>query len=308
VATDTGVPTQAVWNIAWNYKGLDSAVRLLQRIGHPRASEFQTEARAYKDTFIKAYRERAATLPTWTDTAGRQRRVVPTGLLGPEMQSHPFFLDTGPMILVYAGLLDANDPLMKDSVAYYREGPDVKLYDPRGNMHQRAILTHEISTCEPCYSFNILCSWQAGDRERFLEGVYALLAGALSQQTFSGCEHRHGIWSLPAPGALMFYSMKLSVIDDVLRPDELHLLRLVPRAWITSDHLTRFENIATQFGPVDLKFKLSGDGKTLDVTFAGDWRHKPGRVVVHAPPVPGLNKIVVNGKEHSASGEIELPL
>ncbi len=106
----------------------------------------------------------------------------------------------------------------------------------------------------------------------------------------------------------MFYAMKLSVIDDELRDDELHLLRLVPKAWVTSDHLTRFENIATEFGPVDLKFKLSEDGKTLDVTFAGDWRHKPGRVVLHAPPMPGLSKIVVNGKEHPASDEIELSL
>ena len=200
VATDTGVATQAVWNIAWNYKGLDSAVRLLRRIGHPSADEFAAEAREYKEAFVKAYRERAATMPTWTSDAGVEHRVVPTGLFGPEMQSHPFFLDTGPMVLVYAGLLDADDPLMKDSLAYYREGPDTKLYDPRGNMHQRAILTHEISTCEPCYSFNILCSWQSGDRERFIEGIYGLLAGALSQQTFSGCEHRHGIWSLPAPG------------------------------------------------------------------------------------------------------------
>lgn len=106
----------------------------------------------------------------------------------------------------------------------------------------------------------------------------------------------------------MFYAMKLSVIDDALNPKELHLLRLVPKAWVTSNYLTRFENIATEFGPVDLKFKLSEDGKALDVTFAGDWRHKPTRVVLHAPPVPGLSKIVVNGEEHPASGEIELTL
>lgn len=308
VSTDTGVPTQAVWNIAWNYKGLDSAVRLLRRIGHPSADEYAAEAREYKEVFVKAFRERTSTMPTWVDGAGVERHVVPTGLSGQEILGHPFFLDAGPLVLVYAGLLDADDPLIKDSLAYYRDGPAVKLYDPRGNMHQRAILTHEISTCEPCYSFNILCSWQSGDRERFLEGVYGLLAGALSQQTFSGCEHRHGIWSLPAPGALMFYAMKLSVIDDELHGDELHLLRLVPMAWVTSDHLTRFENIATEFGPVDLKFKLSKDAKSLDVTIAGDWRDKPGRVVLHTPPVPGLSTIVVNGKEHPASGEIELSL
>ncbi|HEX6963671.1 MAG TPA: hypothetical protein VF175_17525, partial [Lacipirellula sp.] len=172
--------------------------------------------------------------------------------------------------------------------------------------HQRPILTHEISTCEPCYSFNILCSWHSGDRARFLEGVYALLGGGISQQTFSGCEHRHGIWSLPAPGALMFYAMKLSVIDDALNPDELHLLRLVPKAWVTSDHLTRFENIATEFGPVDLTFKLAEDGKTLDVNFSGDWRHKPQRIVLHTPEELGVSKVIVNGHEHPASDVIEL--
>lgn len=306
VATDTGVATQAVWNIAWNYKGLDSAVKLLKTIGHPAAEEFAVEAQEYKSAFVKAFRERAATMPTWISNAGTEHRVVPTGLFGPEMQSHPFFLDTGPLVLVYAGLLDADDPLIQDSLAYYREGPNTKLYDPRGNMHQRPILTQEISSCEPCYSFNILCSWQSGDRDHFIEGIYALLSGALSQQTFSGCEHRHGIWSLPAPGALMFYAMKLAVIDDQLRDDELHLLRLVPLAWITSDHLTRFEKIATPFGPVDLKFQLSADGKTLDVAFAGHWRHKPQRLVLHAPPVPGLEQITVNGQSHPAQGEIEL--
>jgi hypothetical protein len=306
VATDTGVPTQAVWNIAWNYKGLDSAARLLRRIGHPRADEFEQEAREYKAAFVNAYRNRAATMPTWKNDGGDERRIVPTGLAGPEMQSHPFFLDTGPPVLVYAGLLDGDDPLMQDSLAFYREGPNAKLYDPRGHMHQRPILTHEISTCEPCYSFNILCSWHSGDRARFLEGVYALLGGAVSQQTFSGCEHRHGIWSLPAPGALMFYAMKLSVIDDALNPDELHLLRLVPKAWVASEHLTRFENIATEFGPVDLTFQVADDGEALEVNFSGDWRHKPQRIVVHAPPELGVSKVVVNGNEHRAGDALEL--
>lgn len=300
VATDTGVPTQAVWNIAWNYKGLESAVKFLQSIGHPRADEFAAEAREYKEAFVKAYRERAATMPTWTTDAGVEHRVVPTGLFGPEMQSHPFFLDTGPMVLVYAGLLDANDPLMKDSLAYYREGPDTKLYDPRGDMHQRAILTHEISTCEPCYSFNIICSWQSGDRERFIEGIYALLSGALSQQTFSGCEHRHGIWSLPAPGALMFYAMKLAVIDDQLEPGQFHLLRLCPDAWFSEEQQTVFENIATESGPVTLKFKVADGGKVLDVEWKPRFRSQPQGVQLHVPEIEGLEAVVINGERHAA--------
>jgi hypothetical protein len=173
-------------------------------------------------------------------------------------------------------------------------------------MHQRPVLTHELSSCEPCYSFNILCSWQAGDRAHFLEGVYGLLAGGISQQTFSGCEHRHGIWSLPAPGALMFYCMKLAVIDDQLNHDELHLLRLVPLAWVKSDYQTRFENMPTEFGPVDLKFKLAPDGKRLLVDFAGRWRTKPSKIILHIPPVPGLTAAVVNGVEQPIDAQIAI--
>ncbi|AMV36100.1 hypothetical protein [Planctomyces sp. SH-PL62] len=305
VATDSEVVTQAVWNIAWNYKGLDTAVRLLRRLGRPEAEEYAREADEAKAAFLKAFREAAAKTPTWTDDAGATHPVVPSTVSGPDHRSHPFFLDAGPLVLVYAGLVDADDPLIQSALAFYREGPNVKLYDPRGNMHQRAVLTHEISSCEPCYSFNILCSWRSGDRARFLEGTYALLSGAISQQTFSGCEHRHGIFALPAPGALMFYAMRLSVVDDALEPEALHLLRLTPAAWIVPTHRTRFENMPTEYGPVDLTFGLTPDGKTLDVTFAPRWRRKPGKVVLHAPPVPGVERILVNGEPHPA-GDVEL--
>ena len=72
------------------------------------------------------------------------------------------------------------------------------------------------------------------------------------------------------------------------------------------DHLTRFENIATEYGPVDLTFKLSDDGETLEVTFDGDWRRKPQRIVLHTPAELGVSKVTVNGQDYSAEGEIEL--
>ena len=306
VATDTGVPAQAVWNVAWNYKGLETAVRFLKRINHPAADEYAREAEDAKAAFLKAFREAAAKSPTWTDAAGRKRVVVPSSVSGPDLRTHPFFLDTGPLVLTYAGLVEADDPLMQDALAFFREGPYVKLYDPRGDMHQRPVLTREISSCEPCYSFNILASWKSGDRARFLEGMYALLAGSLSQQTFSGCEHRHGIYGISAPGALMFHAMRLSVVDDALEPEAVHLLRLAPLAWASRERRTRFEKMPTEYGPVDLSFGLSPDGESLDVSFAPRWRRKPAKLVLHVPPVPGLKRVVVDGVEHPAAGPISL--
>lgn len=296
VATDANIPIQAVWNIAWNYKGLSSAVRLLRRVGHPQAALYDEERRAFKEVFVKAYREHARSMPRWTDASGASYPISPSTLSGPDHRSHPFFLDAGPLVLVYAGLLDAEDELIRGALAYYREGPNTRLYDPRGNMHQRAILTREISSCEPCYSFNILCAWQAGDRPRFLEGIYSLLTGSLSSQTFSGCEHRHGIYALMAPGALMVYAMRLAVVDDVLEEDRLHLLRLVPQAWLTFDRETRFQNLATEFGPVTLRFRLDRQARALDVHWQPAFRVRPRSVVLHVPPLETLKTVVLNGE------------
>jgi hypothetical protein len=131
------------------------------------------------------------------------------------------------------------------------------------------VLDHEISSCEPCYSWNIVNSWKTGDRAHFLEGMYALFTGAISNQTFVNCEHRHAMYGNCFVAPLMTWCVRQSVIDDQLAANELHLLRLVPLAWVTSREQTVFENMPTEYGPVDLKFRLSGDGKQLDVTFAG---------------------------------------
>jgi hypothetical protein len=210
------------------------------------------------------------------------------------------------MVLVWAGLLDANDPLMVASVKFFREGPDWKLRGPRFNAICRPVLEHEISTCEPCYSWNVVHSWQLGDREHFLTGMYSVFVGALSQQTYISCEHRTGmqgnLFALP----LAFWMARESVIDDDIKPGELHLLRLCPLAWVSSHEDSLFERMPTVFGPVSLRARLSDDGKTLRVTFHGDWRNQPGKVVLHIPPVPGLTTVQLNGKNHRANQEIVL--
>ncbi|HWQ92244.1 MAG TPA: hypothetical protein VN673_11275, partial [Clostridia bacterium] len=195
--------------------------------------------------------------------------------------------------------------IMRDTVAWFRHGPTVPHHRRDADFIQPAILDHEMSSYEPCYSWNIFHSWQLGDRQKFLEGMYSLFTAAYSRQTYSICEMRGGVaaavhW-LPS-----VYLARLSVIDDQIKEDELHLLRLAPLAWLRTDRPARFQKIPTCYGPVDLTFKLADGGKTLEVQFSGKLRHKPARVVLHSPPLPGLSKIRANGKTYSARKEIEL--
>jgi hypothetical protein len=311
VATDTNVPSQAVWNQAWNYKGLTTAVRLLERVGHPRAGEFASFAAGFRQTFGKAFRAEAARAAKWTDPDGRQHPLLPTNLI-PTPHAHifddAFLLDTGPLVLPWAGLFDASDPLMQSFGDYFRVGPPTKLWGPRSSPIARAILTREISSCEPCYSWNIVNSWQTGDRQRFLTGMYALFTGAISPQTFINGEHRNAMYGTVFVAPLMTWCLRQSVIDDQIAPGDLHLLRLVPLAWVSSEQETEFENMPTEYGPVDLTWRLSPDAKRLDIQFAPRWRQKPGRIVLHVPPVNGLSGITVNGQPLAAkSGSVELP-
>ena len=219
-------------------------------------------------------------MPEWTDDDGRTHRFVPTALPAGGDINHPFYLDAGPLFLVYSGLMTADDDLMRSALHYFRTGPNTHTYDLNGAWHQSVSLHRELSSCEPCYSWNVFHAWQSGDRPKFLEGMYSLLTGSLSRRTSIGCEHRGGVsgtlFSVPLPIELA----RLSVIDDQLEPDRLHLLRLVPLAWLRADRPTRFERIPTEFGPGDAALPTPGE------------REPPPGDVRTAIPAPAAERIV----------------
>lgn len=310
-ASDDESRMQVCWSDGWIYKGLATAVKFLKKTGHPRAAEFEAEARDYRETFIKAFRAKAATMPKWRDNQGKEHTLVPYSLGKENTWQYRWitYLDTGPMHLVFAGLMDADDPLMRDAVAWFREGPPTRLYRPYGPLNGHfPSLRHEMSSWEGCYSWNMFSNWRLGDRRRFLEGMYSQFAGIISQQTYTVCESRGGqhaniFW---APTVLF---ARLAVIDDQIADNELHLLRLVPLAWLRTDKEARFENMPTEFGPVTLRVKLGAGGEELQVSFNARFRQKPAKVILHVPPVEGLKRIVVNGKRAAwdqKAGSIDL--
>ncbi len=307
VATDQFVPTQAVWNIGWHYLGLALTVRLLERLDHPRAAEFAREADDYREVFVRALREAAEKTPIWRDSRGREQHMVPTSLSAGGDLFHGFYLDTGPLFLVYAGLLPADDPLMKSALAFFREGPNHLVFDPHGHFEQPPVLIHELSSCEPPASFNIFHSHQLGDRQRFFEGMYSMLTGAHSQQTYIASETRGGVAGIA--GHIGIYAVRLCVVDDLVEPDALHLLRLAPKAWLKSDRQTKFENVPTVFGPVTVRFDLQDGGSTLAVEYQDKFHHSPRQVHLHLPPLPGITRVIVNGKtiERQAGEVVDLP-
>lgn len=307
VATDTGVPLQAVWSEAWAYRGFCTAVSLLQQRKHPRASEFEALSSKFKEAFRKAFVARIDSQPTWTNSGGEQIHILPTDLIPPPKRhdfDDAFLLDTGPLVLPWARLYDAAAPEMISFENFFRYGPNNRLRGPQTGPITRAVLKHEVSSCEVCYSWNVVNSWIRGDRELFLEGMYSLLAAGLSPQTYINCEHRNAMYGTLFVIPLATWAIRQAVIDDRIIAGELHLLRLCPLAWIPDDGTSLFERMPTFFGVVNLEFGLSDRGKTLNVKFSGEWRNRPSRIVLHCPPLSQLEMVVINGEKHRPSKEI----
>lgn len=295
VATDHGTRIQAVWNDGWNYKGLTAAVKLLRQLGHPRAEEFAVEADEYRAAFQAAFRAKAASMPTWQDADGQTQQFTPTAITGdsPFETRSGFYLDTGPLFSVYAGLLPADDPLMLSTVKWFREGPQTKHHRFDANCWQVPCLQYEMSSCEPAYSWNIFHSWQRGDRTHFLTGLYSLFAGSCSRKTATFCETRGGITGI-TPALIVMWLARLAVVDDQLEENTLHLLRLFPLAWLDPAHPAIFADMPTEYGLVTLRVHPGVDG-VLIVEYAARYRTAPSRVLLHIPPLPGLVAVAVNG-------------
>lgn len=299
--------TQGVWSDGWNYKGLSTAAKFLRQINHPDASKITAEAEEYKATFLAAFRKAAAETDTWTDAGGKVYHLIPTSLHGfvEESTRHGFYLDTGPLILVFAGLLNADDPLMESALKWFREGPVQEFARFGASYYQVPFLRHEMSSCIPGYSWNNFINHQLGDRYHFLEGMYSQYAGAISRQTKTICESRGGITGRITHADMPFYMTRLAVIDDLIAENELHLLRICPLAWISQEKQTSFENMPTAYGPVSLNWQLSSDGKSLDLKYTSEFHSKPKKVVVHIPPVVGLKSLSINGKVYPIHSDTE---
>ena len=295
-ATDREPRTQALWSIGWNYKGLVSTVRLLEQLSHPRAAEFAREAQGYRQDFLLAFRHKLRSMPTWRDGKDCEHPFVPSSLHneGPEESRDPFYLDAGPLFLVFSGLLPPEDPAMRSLLQWFRAGPQTGFFRRHAGGWQVPVLDHEISSCEPCYSWNVFFSLLTGDRQAYLEGMYSLFAGALSRQTRISCEIRNGVSGTVFAAALSVYMARLAVIDDESKVGELRLLRFLPLAWLRPGRKARFLHMPTVYGPVSLEVRLRGG--TLHVQWHPHFRDPAPRVKLYLPPHPGLDGLVLNGE------------
>ncbi len=282
VASDDKIPAQFVWNDGWVYRGLYSCAQAMAAAGDDAAQRWFAECDAYRFRFQEVFLAAWEAMPVVEDDSGGRFHLPPTDAQGlqPNNMRQAFYLDTGPLFLAFAGLLEPDHPLFTELLRWFREGPHRTTWRFDGCCWQLPVLHHEMSSCEPCYSWNIDVSLLRRDRGAFVEGLYALLAGSRTTDLFSDVETRNGMFATNLDTPVAFRHLRNSLVWEA--PDALELLRLVPASLLAVGADTQFGRLPTYYGACNLQ--LSSHDTHIVLKTARPERRTPEMTRVYAPP------------------------
>jgi len=264
-SSDISTQGSFYWNDAWNYRGLASVCRVLEATHSPQAERWGREREDYRETFQKAIREQIKRTIRWQDRAGNMVPSIPMRLGQVDASGESdTYLDTGPMFLGVAGLLNPDDEVMTWALKWLTEGPNANTEFPDwSDFSQPSCLRYEMSSGEPCYSWNIYLRYLRNERLQFLEGFYSLVAGAVSRKFLGGVETRDGIQDLPITNAVIDNHLRNMLVFENESGRGIDLLRNSPSAWLEPEKEIRVKDAQTHFGPLSLHVKTGTNNRVV---------------------------------------------
>lgn len=303
-ATDDDRQAYFVWVDAWIYRGMASVCRVLEATGHKDAPRWARERDDYRATFHKALRDAIQRTFMWTGRGGARIPFVPWELDQTNADYlHYFYLDCGPMFLGVSGLEDASDDTMTWVLDYLTDGPGTGRANPDWTTYSdRPSLRFEMSTVEPCYSWNVNLRFLRNEREKFLEGFYSQAAGSVSRKFLGGSEHRDGIQQLPVMNSVINGHLRNMLVFEN-QDGGLDLLRNSPGAWLNAGKEINVRGAETYFGPMSYHVRAINDQR-VEAEIEAPTRERPKwiRLYLYHPDGRPLRAATVNGTAVSLAG------
>jgi hypothetical protein len=259
-------------NIYWTMAGLRAAIEAARWLG--KSDEAENWQREYDD-FLKTFRH-AAERDSRTDSHGNH--YVPIRMrfdekIPPQKAQWAFLHSLFP-----GKVFSADDPLVQGNMAM------LKAVEKQGLVQDTGWLKDGIWTYFGSFYGHAWLWLGQGDkaaRTLYAFGNHAspLLAWREEQMPVGQGDQVVGDMPHNWASAEFIRLVRHSLVLE--RGNELHLFEAMPAKWTRPGAVTRLRDIATEFGPVSLEFRVSKDGAAGVLKLTPPQRTPPTRIVLH---------------------------
>lgn len=299
------------------YRGLKAVADILLDIKHPEADRLIQEAEAYRADIRDAI-ERAITNSEKVKLHNEDKiPYVPTEIhqtKPPEFNPDDFwpyinYVDTGPLYLADANILDSDSEIINWILRFEKEYPVTELKNEisvdenwcfsikEPGTVPAYLLRHGISVIEPFYTPQSTVYFNRDETENYLEIFYNQLAAAISHRTLTPIENRFGVWNLPWADAEYLKMLRRMLVQE--KGNELQLLNAIPRLWLADNKSTQVQNLPTYFGQISFTVHSKISSGKIRLTLNPPLRNPPELIAIRLrhPLKKEIRQVALNKKD-----------
>jgi len=283
-----------------NWMGFNEVVRVLERIGDPRAAHYRREADDYRACILRGLRLAARTRPVVRLNDGTYVPYVP-GYLESQGREEGMW---------YAAVVDGALEGILDSGVVPRGDP---LEDWVASNLEDNLFVMGPNLADEAYFLGHACAYLRRDEpENAVYTLYSVLASHMSPQTLTTFEHRSWgsgrVWEL-SPWPMGYYTRLLSGMLCYDEGEDVAYLRSTPRAWLDPGKTVQVDGLQTRFGPTSLRVSAERDRIVGQIELP--MRYRPASVTVRLRLNGRVTAVEVNGRKaafntHTESFEVPL--
>lgn len=257
------------FNQAYKYAALHELAVALKRYGHPRAAEFEKEAKATQQAILHAFGYASARSPivelrdhTWVPFVPTEATVFRRRL----DLWYPTDVDTGPLHMVRLGAIPANHPL-----AGYL------LNDHEDNLYFRGLGIAN----EPVYNQQSTAYLLRDEVKPVIRGFYSYMASAFSHTVYEPVEHRytHGQYFGPPSTDGAWFELYRNMLLRETQNDGLFLAQATPREWLAPGKSIVVRDAPSRFGKVSFRID-SKSASRIDVEVSLEGKRQPNEILL----------------------------
>jgi len=289
---------------ALTWRGINSATKALEAIGHPRAAGMRKESDAFRRDLIKGFETMRQHTPLVRLRNGRWVPTYPSRLYlrGRDIGWVRETLE-GSVYLLIAGLFDSNSKqadwilddfqdnrYMNPPFGFAMDREKHTWFDRGGFSVQSNLLAGPMPHLQrdeaEVYMWMFFNAWCSCYREQ----INAMVEFAMPTLGFSNLAHPKTSDESNAVAWLRY--MFVHTQEDIL-----HLGRAIPRAWLKEQKPIWLKGAATPFGKVSVRYEYDTVAKRITLAADLSLRRQPAKTVAHFrhPDKQPIKSVRVNG-------------